>query len=72
MSKRIGRARKIMRNAFVKDRDFYYGYKANVAVILMDELDIMDMEKRNRIAEMILHKIFGMESIQPSKPWPRK
>lgn len=56
MSYRIKRARKIMRNA-LKDEGLHEAYQANIAVILMDELNT-DFEERNRIAEIILRKIF--------------
>ena len=60
MSYKIKHARKTMRKAFKKDRNFYYGYKANVAMILYDELDVFDKENRNLIADLILKKIFDL------------
>ena len=56
MSHKIKRARTIMRNA-LKDEGLHETYQANIAVILMDELNT-DVDERNRIADIILKRIF--------------
>ena len=58
-------ARQIMADAFKKDADLYYGYLANVAMLLHDKYGITDHEKRNQAADDILSLIF---SIPPKAP----
>ena len=60
MSYRIKHARKMMKKEFKKNEDFHYGYIANVAMILHDKLNVIDTEKRNEIANIILYRIFGL------------
>ncbi len=57
MSEEIADARRIMREAFERDRAFKKTYIANVAMVLYDEPGIMD--NRERVAEKILDRIFS-------------
>jgi hypothetical protein len=54
----IKQARKVMRDAFDKDDGFKEGYIANIAMLLYDQYNIKDHEKRNSAAKDILNLIF--------------
>jgi len=53
----IAEARQIMQDA-LEDDGLRETYVANVACVLMDRLNIMDKNKRNEVADAILHVLF--------------
>jgi len=55
---KIEKARRTMREALAADKGFKQGYLSNVAVVLMDELDVEGYEKRMEVADKILKRIF--------------
>ena len=56
---KIEKARRTMRRALAADGSLRHEHSANVAVILMEELDVKGYEKRMEVANMILKRIFG-------------
>jgi hypothetical protein len=60
-------ARKLMNETLLKDKDIYYGYQSNIAMLLHDEqvrnvdkpIDYKDHVNRNEIAQKILKLIFS-------------
>ena len=54
-------ARRIFKDRFEKDKDFRYGYQANIAMLLHDKYGIVDCEKRNEAANDIMKIIFDAE-----------
>lgn len=61
MSEKIKNARKVMREAFEEDEDFFRDYVDNVAMVLFDKArgaDLKVPQVCNTIAESILKKIF--------------
>lgn len=64
MSKEIKDARQVMREAFEQDEAFKFGYVANIACVLMDNIPGMKRgtiayERRMDIATQILDRIFS-------------
>jgi len=65
MSEKIKDARRIMRNAFIKDPDFKQTYIANISMCMYDELHNrkyrpkLRPEDRDAISERLLDMIFG-------------
>jgi len=48
-----------MKKAFAENPDYREGYVANVACIIMDNIPgFKDAEKRNEIADKIIHILF--------------
>ena len=59
----IGKARRIMREAFAEDEEFRKVYEANIACWLMDNLPGLKrgqkaIDRRNKVAGIILHNLF--------------
>ena len=59
-------ARKLMNETLLKDKDLYYGYQSNIAMLLHDEqvrnkkpVDYENYVNRNDIAEKIIKLIFS-------------
>ena len=61
------KARKLMNETLSKDKDLYYGYQSNIAMLLHDEqdrnnnkpIDYKDHNNRNEIAKKIINLIFS-------------
>ena len=58
MSRKIVRARNIMRKSFEKDKDFEYGYISNMACLLHDRFAV-SWKKANEMAKSLLDLIFA-------------
>ena len=65
MPREFAEARKLMNETFLEDKDLYYGYQSNIAMLLYDEqvrngkpINYRDHENRNVIAKKILNLIF--------------
>jgi hypothetical protein len=65
MPSEFAEARKLMNETFLEDKDLYYGYQSNIAMLLYDEqvrngkpINYRDHENRNVIAKKILNLIF--------------
>ena len=57
--KKFIKAREVMGRAFIDDPDLRLGYVSNIAMLLHDQYDITDHERRNKIAEAVLNLIFS-------------
>lgn len=60
----IGKARRVMREAFAEDEEFRQTYEANIACWLMDSIPGLKrgqkaIDLRNKVARLILHNIFA-------------
>ena len=61
------KARKLMNETLLKDKDLYYGYQSNIAMLLHDEqdrnnntsIDYKDHKNINEIAKEIINLIFS-------------
>jgi len=64
MSKKIARARKIMRKMFEKDLDFKRVYLDNIAMYLFDNIedDMLNKNRRDNLAKGLLKLIFYQDS----------
>ena len=64
--KEFAEARRLMNETLLKDKELYYGYQANIAMLLHDAqvnngrpINYRDYENRNVIAKKIINLIFS-------------